>query len=168
MKISVIFQLENAASRAARVIEVCSDNTVVGVKFKIFKDFGVAVHRQRLIWKGELLRGGKTLALHGIVDGSTLQMLEIAPISRIQVKTLTGKVFALPVGEFNTIYQLKSKIEASQGIPSSEQRLSRLGRELENGRSLLHYKLNNNTVVVLVIVRGPTSTFDQCSQQVDQ
>ena len=140
------------------VIEVELDAviTVLQVKQRVEELEGTPVEWQRLSYKDRELENERTLEDYEISRGSTLSLTVSWPrcMPVIQVKTLTGKTFAVHVA-VPTAEDLKKCIEGEEGIPVDQQRLIFGGKQLEDSRRLSEYGIEGGDTVQLILrLRG--------------
>ena len=66
------------------------------------------------------------------------------------VSTLTGKMMSLKVEPSSSIEEVKVKIQENEGIPANQQRLTFGTQRLEDGRTLIDYNIQEDSILHLV------------------
>ncbi|MFH4975737.1 hypothetical protein AB6A40_002446 [Gnathostoma spinigerum] len=73
----------------------------------------------------------------------------------IKVKTLTGKEIELDIEPNDKVERIKEKVEEKEGIPPPQQRLIFAGKQMNDEKMAVDYKVVGGSVLHLVLaLRG--------------
>ena len=72
---------------------------------------------------------------------------------KLFINTITGKSLELEVGPEDTIESVKMKIQEKEGIPLEQQILSSGWTDLENRKTLMDYKLQDESAITLSLAK---------------
>ena len=128
-------------------LDVSPSDTIENIKTKIHDMEGIHPDQQLFIFVGTNLVDGHTLSEYNIVDGSTLIL--VLRCMKIFVKTNIGKTITLDVYPIDKISYVKNMIQKQEGLPSSQQQLIFLGKQLKDSHTLSDYSIQNESTLHL-------------------
>ena len=145
----------NVAMLGERTITLIMEptDTILLLQQRIEEFEGIPLPAQHLYYNKRHHPGQSTLAELNIISGSTFQLWStpIGPYMQIFYKDLSGGVMTLKVLRTDPVVAVKQLIELIEGIPTDHQRLVFGGRQLEDGRTLTHYRIDQECTIHLML-----------------
>ena len=121
-------------------LHVQLNETIRQIKKKIQIIEGIPPEEQRISFAGKVLSNERTL-MHYKKEFVSLQGLLWSSPMRIFARTHIGKIINLDLKSIDTVKDVKKMIENIEGIPVEGQKISFLGKVLEDERTLFYYQI---------------------------
>ena len=142
-------------------LDVEASDTIGSVKAAIQDKTRIPLEQQSLRLTDEQLEDGRTLLDHNIQNGSILHLVLLSQSGmQIFIKTLTGDTVTLDAEVSDTISRVKAMIRVRKGVPTDLQRLSFMGKQLEDDETLSDCSIRKESTLHLMLrLRGDMQSF---------
>ena len=145
-------------SGEGRTVRVNTNATVGDLKRAAAESFGVDPSRVRLSTgnglKASLDNDSAPLSSYGLSWGSSVMLLLLEPF-QVFVKNEKGQMKTYDVTKNETVDELQRKIYNKEGTPVDQQRLIYSGKQLDAGRKLKEYGIENGSTIHMTLrLRG--------------
>ncbi|KAI1695581.1 ubiquitin family domain-containing protein [Ditylenchus destructor] len=147
-----IVVIVDGTTRKIKLNSMYVHSTIARVKAKIQEQANIPVEEQCLIFNDSELENDKTLKSYNVQHLSTIHLVRLTAgkiIVRVVIDGTTRK-FKLSLDVFDTVAQVKAKIQKQENIPLDQQSLYFTDSELENDKTLESYGIKTFSVIRLV------------------
>ena len=147
-------------------IDANSSDTIENIKEKIKDKEGILPKEYKLSFLGKKLEDDKTLDFYKILNQTTLDLVPNG-IFQIFIENINGQKFNIDVEFFDTIKNIKEKIEDKEQIPVEQQILFFEGKILEDNQTIFYYNIQKESIILLKLnikiyvhfIKGETFTL---------
>ncbi|KAK5871446.1 hypothetical protein PBY51_004329 [Eleginops maclovinus] len=145
---------------SSHTMNVHPQDTVGSLKILIQQDLGFPCETQRLLFKNgsstPLNNDSATLKSYGLHSGAMVSLLLAQKAVPIQVflKNEKGVSTTYDIKPDETVSHFKSKVEARERVPVSQQRLIHESREMNEGKLSDYNVTANSTIFLNLRLRG--------------
>ena len=140
-------------------LQVHPSDCVEDMKIRIQDKEDIAPELRYYIYAGNLLKDGHSLSEYSFSDGCTVLMASDYMLINVSVND-SGETFPLVVSPSELVEDVKYHVQLRKDIPQEQQCLIFAGKQLEDGRTLAHYNIQEECTLDLVhLLHGGVQIF---------
>jgi ubiquitin C len=134
-----------------KVLEVEPNLWIEELMERVKESTGMPLHYQRLLHQGKQLDPARNLSDYGVKAEDTIHLVaRLLGGIRVNVKTITGKVYVITIHPRDTVKMLKKRIQEVEGTWWEDQKILFQDELLDNDMALELYGIDDTMTVHMI------------------
>lgn len=135
-------------------MNLSSHERVSALQGRVYRRLAISERYQQICYNDQVMLPDSRICQYGVVHGATIEVRLAMYETPVFLKTLTGETYLLTVTSFDTVQDVKRKVEANEGIPVARQRIVFMGVQLNNRDRFLSHRVECESAVHLLLRYG--------------
>lgn len=140
-------------------LSVSPQDTVGFLKTRIQDQLGESADTQRLVFDNScrtpLEDDSRTLGSYNLQSGSRVSLLVTRPATiQVFLKNEKGQTKTFHIKPDESVRDFRRKVQETEGVPESQQRLIHEGREMQEGKLMDFNVKDQSTIYLMLRLRG--------------
>lgn len=134
-----------------KILDIEPNCMIEGLMERVKEITGMPLHYQRLLHQGKQLESSRYLSDYNVKPDDTIYLVaRLLGGIRVNVKTLTGRIYVILINTRETVKVLKKRIEEVEGTWWEDQQILFNSELLDNDMALELYGIDDETTVHMI------------------